>query len=59
MGLLGLLSLLHSAFFRDQVGRGGPAAGIRVRPWAQLRGAGRGDSGPDGGRGRTGLRTPA
>lgn len=27
MGLLGLLSLLHSAFFGDQVGRGGPGRG--------------------------------
>ena len=33
MGLLGLLSSLHSAFFRDQVGRGvgGPGLGRSQR----------------------------
>lgn len=54
MGLLGLLSSLHSAFFRDQVGRGVGWGGFR--PWEQLEGADRGDSGP-GARGRKGLRT--
>lgn len=36
MGLLGLLSLLHSAFFGDQVGRGGPGLVGGVWPWARL-----------------------
>lgn len=49
MGLLGLLSLLHSAFFGDQVGCWGPSCeGGGVQPWEQLRGADRGDSGLGG-----------
>lgn len=36
MGLLGLLSLLHSVFFGDQVGRGDPGLTGGVWPLAPL-----------------------
>lgn len=57
MGLLGLLSLLHSAFFGEQVGRGGPGRGrgSGTTRW----GPGCGDRGPGTARGRPGWSRPA